>query len=138
MVTLSREQCLIRLAQTAVGRIGVSIDALPVILPIHFTMVDGSVLFRTMKGTKLDMAAGGAVVAFQVDSPDSGGGGWWSVLVQGIASPVGDETHAHRSSAASWNWSGAGDASRLLRIDPSAMSGRLFEGAGLRLPGCTN
>src|SRR5664280_868493 len=65
---LSRAECLELLSHAAIGRVGVSIDALPVILPVHFALFGDSVLFRTVPGTKFDAAAVGAVLAFQADS----------------------------------------------------------------------
>ena len=129
-VVLSREQCLARLASTELGRIGISIDALPVIYPVHFILADESILFRTTLGTKLDSAAASAVVAFQVDAYDPTELGWWSVLVQGIASPVTDpETEVSPGGTlASSGWSSAGTESRLLRVDSRAMTGQLFLG----------
>jgi hypothetical protein len=40
------------LRQVPVGRIAVIVDALPVIFPIKFAVVDGAVVFRTPPGTK--------------------------------------------------------------------------------------
>ena len=133
-VALSREQCLARLASTQVGRIGVSIDALPVILPVHFTLDDGAVLIRTALGTKLDSAATSTVVAFQVDAYDSTEQGWWSVLLQGIASPVTDHGTGigHGGALTSDDWSSAGKESRLLRVSSDTMTGQLYRGAAYR------
>ena len=141
-VTLSREQCLERLASAPLGRIGVSIDALPAILPVRFTLVDDSVVFRTTKGTKLDTAAKGAVIAFQADDYDVTESGWWSVLLQGIATPVGDpesdtEAEAEADTEADTRTPDAGFGSRgrtrLLRISSGNMHGSLFTAAGGRL-----
>jgi hypothetical protein len=133
-VVLSRSQCLARLASTHLGRIGISIDALPVILPVHFTLADESVLFRTTLGTKLDSAAAAAVIAFQVDEYDATEGGWWSVLVQGIASPVVDHGTRidHDGTQTSDDWSSAGKESRLLRVPSGTMTGRMYRGAAYR------
>jgi hypothetical protein len=130
-VILSRRECLARLASTQVGHIGVSIDALPVIFPVHFTLADESILFRTTLGTKLDSAASSAVVAFQVDEYDAAEQGWWSVLLQGIASPIAEQAAeiGPGGSASSSDWSSAGETSRLLRVDSHTMTGRLYRGA---------
>ncbi len=132
---LTREECFHRLAEVPVGRISVSIDALPVILPVHFALEDESVLFRTVRGTKLDTAATDAVVAFQADASDSRAGGWWSVLLQGIASPVRDgEDESHRGNLTPWPGADRRQPTRLLRIDTDAMRGRFFRD-DLHLPG---
>src|SRR5208283_4269220 len=88
---LTRPECLELLSQVSLGRIGASIDALPVILPVHFALFGESVLLHTIPGTKLDAATLGAVVAFQADAHEPVRGSWWSVLLQGIASAVSDE-----------------------------------------------
>lgn len=81
MTILTRPECLELLSQAPVGRIGASIDALPVILPVHFGLFEESVLFRTIPGTKLDAATLGAVVAFQADGRELRDGTYWSVLL---------------------------------------------------------
>lgn len=43
------------------GWVGLSVSALPVVLPVSFIVDDGHVLFRTSEGTKLAAASGGAV-----------------------------------------------------------------------------
>ena len=50
---LDRSECLALLASTSLGRIGTSIEAMPVVLPVAFALYDGSIVFRTMPGTKL-------------------------------------------------------------------------------------
>jgi Pyridoxamine 5'-phosphate oxidase len=82
---LSREECLSLMATVSVGRLGVSIDALPAILPVNFVLLREQIIVRTVPGTKLDAAAAQAVVAFEVDSYDPGGKWGWSVLVLGLA-----------------------------------------------------
>jgi nitroimidazol reductase NimA-like FMN-containing flavoprotein (pyridoxamine 5'-phosphate oxidase superfamily) len=79
------EDCLILLDLAYVGRIGVSVQALPVILPVNYVMHEGDVVFRTSSGTKLAAATAGAVVAFEVDHHDAHGTRGWSVLLQGTS-----------------------------------------------------
>jgi nitroimidazol reductase NimA-like FMN-containing flavoprotein (pyridoxamine 5'-phosphate oxidase superfamily) len=86
---LSRDECVELLSQRTLGRVAVSIAALPVVLPVHYGVLDGDVVFRTVEGTKLTGAVTNAVVAFEVDDIDDGGVGW-SVLVVGRAEIVAD------------------------------------------------
>jgi uncharacterized protein len=127
---LSRSECFDLLAQVSVGRIGASIDALPVILPVNFALSGESVLFRTIPGTKLDAATIGAVVAFQADT--YGVGDWsWSVLLQGVASSVSDEAgQAQAGSIHIGPWAGGHVDLRLVRIVGTNVSGRRFRIAG--------
>ncbi|MGZ4140125.1 MAG: pyridoxamine 5'-phosphate oxidase family protein, partial [Actinomycetota bacterium] len=53
---LSREECLELLAGAVVGRLGVSIRALPTILPVNFAVLRDRIVVRTVPGTKLDAA----------------------------------------------------------------------------------
>jgi uncharacterized protein len=125
--TLTREECFTLLAQVPVGRISVSIDALPVILPVHFAVADESILFRAVRGSPLDAATANAVVAFQADAPDPMAKGWWSVLLQGIAtSTQDDEIATPWSTVSPWYGSETQRNERLLRIDARTIQGQLF------------
>lgn len=82
---LSREECLRLLGSRSVGRVGVTVSALPVIFPVNFCLMDGDVIFRSSPGSKLTVAAQRAVVAFEVDDSDAMYHAGWSVLVVGPA-----------------------------------------------------
>ena len=136
---LGRPECFELLSLVSVGRIGVSIDALPVILPVHFTLFGESVLFRTILGTKLDAATIGAVVAFEAEGDEPVDGTSWSVLLQGVASAVSsDDGHARAKSIPIGPWAGGKMDLRLLRIEATNVSGRRFritgEGPQVELP----
>ena len=88
---LSRDECLSLLGQSRLGRVGVSIDALPAIFPVFLTVADGAVVFRTVPGTKLKAAADGAIVAIEADDYDDTTGQGWSVLVRGVAHELASE-----------------------------------------------
>lgn len=126
--TLDRAECLKLLATMPVGRIGISIGALPAILPVNFALVGDSIAIRTVPGTKLDAATRRTVVAFEVDNYAPDGTSGWSVLVQGICQEVSDA--AERAVLATsplrpWAF-GDGIADRFVRIDLSFVSGRRF------------
>jgi nitroimidazol reductase NimA-like FMN-containing flavoprotein (pyridoxamine 5'-phosphate oxidase superfamily) len=125
---LDRSECLRLLATTPVGRIGVSIGALPVILPVNYRLVGGHIVIRTVPGTKLDAATQRAVVAFEADSYAPDGSWGWSVLVQGACSRVADEGEAAALAATplpTWAFDD-GVADRLVRIELSFVNGRRF------------
>jgi uncharacterized protein len=101
---LSRAECLGLLEPVRLGRVGVSIDALPAIFPVFLTVVDGAVVFRTVPGTKLEAAADGAIVAVEADDYDDSSGVGWSVLVRGVAhelaaAEVDDRTRSRLSTS---------------------------------------
>jgi nitroimidazol reductase NimA-like FMN-containing flavoprotein (pyridoxamine 5'-phosphate oxidase superfamily) len=124
---LTPSECYELLGQATVGRIGVSIDALPVILPVHFALLEDAVIFRTRPGTKLDAAANGAVVAFQADEVGPREPRSWSVLVQGVAREVTDPDELARVKLLPMVvWPGNRDADRWVRIRSGKASGRRF------------
>lgn len=128
LTELSREQCLRLLPRVPVGRVGVTIGALPAILPVNFLMVGATVVFRTVPGTKLDAATVRAVVAFEADDHAPDGSWGWSVLVQGVASEItdGPESESIRVGLLrAWAFR-AGVADRMVRVDPTFISGRAF------------
>ena len=124
---LNTSQCLDLLRQVPVGRVGISIDALPVILPVHYAVVGEGIVFRTNPGTKLAAATNGAVVAFEVDSYAEDGKTGWSVMVQGVASEVSDiGLYEDFLGAPAGAWALGGRADHLVRIEAQKVSGRRF------------
>jgi hypothetical protein len=131
IIVLSRTECLHLLAQVDVGRVGVSMDALPVILPVHFVVTDDSVVFRSTLGTRLDAATLGAVVAFQADGYDPPRTSGWSVMLQGIAAAAPDgarDSPAGPGSAHPW-LSREGDH-RLIQLATDNLRGWRFATGG--------
>ncbi|MGO8873541.1 MAG: pyridoxamine 5'-phosphate oxidase family protein [Acidimicrobiales bacterium] len=126
MRPLSRSECLDYLRRVPVGRIGVSIDALPVILPVQFTLFGESVLFRTIPGTKLDTATIGAVVAFQADAFEPSAGSFWSVMLQGIPTEVDREAEPLAAAVPVPGWDPFEPGHRLVRLDVATVIGSLF------------
>ena len=124
---LGRAECLELLKTVPVGRIGITVGALPVILPLNFSLIDGSIVFRTVPGTKLAAATSGAVVAFEVDAYDKDEGSGWSVLVQGVASEIGDGLE---KADLAWRiggpWGVAARADRIVLISAEKVSGSRF------------
>jgi nitroimidazol reductase NimA-like FMN-containing flavoprotein (pyridoxamine 5'-phosphate oxidase superfamily) len=90
LARLTREECMDLLARASFGRVGVSVDALPAILPVTIALMDGDVVFRTVPGTKFAYAARNAVLAVEVDDYDPDRTEGWSVLVRGVATQLDD------------------------------------------------
>jgi len=63
---LDEAECLELLSRSSIGRVAVTIGAVPAVFPVNFRLVDRSIVFRTGTGTKLDAAVRHAVVAFEV------------------------------------------------------------------------
>ena len=121
---LSPAECERLLAQTTVGRVGISIGALPVVLPVNYAMLDDDVVIRTGAGTKLDAALAGAVVAFEVDHVDPIYHEGWSVLVQGRATEIADPADIERARALPLRPWAPGTRDRFIRIPAEVISGR--------------
>ena len=50
---LPEQDALELLAGGEVGRVGVTIGALPAIFPVNYRLIDGTIVFRTAPGSKL-------------------------------------------------------------------------------------
>jgi len=121
---LSHAECIRLLHTAAVGRVGISMGALPVILPVNYSMLEDDVVIRTGAGTKLDAALRGAVVAFEIDAVDPLYHGGWSVLVQGRASEVADPLDDARARELPLQPWADGDRDHFVRIRTERVSGR--------------
>ena len=122
---LSRDECMRLLASSRVGRIGLTSSALPVVLPVNFTVWRDAIVVRTTAGTKLDAAARSAVVAFEADETDRVERGGWSVVVTGVAEKVTDPddiAELRAADAGTAPWSAEGD--HFIRISTEIISGR--------------
>lgn len=91
--------CLEKLESASVGRLGVSVDALPVVLPVNFAVDGDSIIIRTSPGTKLSSAINEAVVAFEIDEYDAETNRGWSVMVQGTAREITTKARLERARA---------------------------------------
>jgi nitroimidazol reductase NimA-like FMN-containing flavoprotein (pyridoxamine 5'-phosphate oxidase superfamily) len=122
---LSDDECLRRLGRGGVGRVAISIGALPAVFPVNYALHRGDVVFRTTPGTKLWAATHEAVVAFEVDRIDPFAHTGWSVMVVGVAHRISDaaEIDAIRELPLS-RWAGAADDESAVRIATARISGR--------------
>jgi nitroimidazol reductase NimA-like FMN-containing flavoprotein (pyridoxamine 5'-phosphate oxidase superfamily) len=128
LTELSREECLHLLASAPIGRVGLSIKALPAVLPVNFALIDGDVVFRTVEGTKFHSAAAGRVLAFEADGYAPDGRSGWSVLVQGVSRVVTDDAELYRIQQLTLEpWAVDGDADQIVRITSTVVSGRRFQ-----------
>jgi nitroimidazol reductase NimA-like FMN-containing flavoprotein (pyridoxamine 5'-phosphate oxidase superfamily) len=87
---LDHETALELLATRSVGRLAVSRPgAAPFLVPVTYTLLRGSVVFRSAPGTKLRLLVN-EPVAFEVDDWDADGGRGWSVVLEGLAYEASD------------------------------------------------
>jgi uncharacterized protein len=125
--SMSRAECLDFLLRARVGRVGVTVDALPVILPVNFGVIDEAIYFATVPGTKLDAATHGTVVAFQADAYVPDGSAGWSVLAVGRCSRVTDPASVARFQKEGVSaWAHGNRAEHVVRIELTNVTGRRF------------
>ena len=121
---LTEDQAWGLLATGEVGRIGITIGALPAIFPVNYRLVDGSIVFRTAPGSKMSAAAEGAVVAFEVDDYQLADRSGWSVLAVGRAEVVHDLAMTSKVLDAGLEPLADGIRTTIVRIEPTFISGR--------------
>jgi transcriptional regulator with XRE-family HTH domain len=125
---LMAAECRRLIAAGGIGRIAFGTVSGPVVFPVNFAVVAGTIVIRTGEGT---MIAGHAdeQVAFEVDHLDEALCQGWSVLVRGQAHRVRHpaELDHMRQGAAIWPWPGD-DRDVYVRIIPGMISGRRIEG----------
>jgi nitroimidazol reductase NimA-like FMN-containing flavoprotein (pyridoxamine 5'-phosphate oxidase superfamily) len=122
---LTVEECLRYLATPALGRLAVSVRALPAILPVRFVLDHGEILFRVRAGSVLAAGTEHAVVAFEADGADHAGGvpHSWSVVATGLARHVSDDSHHQVAGDVLRRWSVDG-SDVLVVLTPSVVTGR--------------
>jgi nitroimidazol reductase NimA-like FMN-containing flavoprotein (pyridoxamine 5'-phosphate oxidase superfamily) len=126
---LDEEQCLKLISEGGIGRIAYTGRFGPVVLPVNYELLDGTVVFRTAAHGPLDedlrtgIANADYKVAFEIDSIDLAARRGWSVLIQGPAHHLeGDERDAAtRARIEPW---APGDREMMVRIVPSRVTGR--------------
>ncbi len=84
---LSQVDCEALLAGASVGRLSLSIGALPVVVPVHYRYLGGSVIIAMRDGRARRAMADGNIVAMGVDNADRTHA-FWTVLVIGRADEV--------------------------------------------------
>ncbi len=124
---LGRDECLTRMATQRLGRLGVVVDGVPLVLPMQFAMEGETVVLQTNQGAKT-LNAPLHSVTFEVDHVDWDKGVGWSVLLQGygadISSALDQRSEALRSlTVQSW---APPPADRWLKIIPRKITGRVI------------
>jgi nitroimidazol reductase NimA-like FMN-containing flavoprotein (pyridoxamine 5'-phosphate oxidase superfamily) len=88
---LGPAECLALLGTQRLGRLAVTRgpDVGPHVVPVNYTLLRGSIVFRSAPGTKLDRLVT-EPVTFEVDSFDPYMQMGWSVVVEGFAYEASD------------------------------------------------
>ena len=133
--SLTEPECLALAARCPIGRVAVSVGALPSVVPVNFCFVGRDVVFRTAAGTKFAAAVRGTVVAFEVDDFDALDHSGWSVVIVGEACEIvgGDLADLEPLPVRAW---ARGVRDHVVRIRSDIVSGRrispsfVMEGGG--------
>jgi nitroimidazol reductase NimA-like FMN-containing flavoprotein (pyridoxamine 5'-phosphate oxidase superfamily) len=126
---LDEEQCLMLVSEGGIGRIGYTGRFGPVVLPVNYELLDGTVVFRTAEHGPLDEDLRTGItdadykVAFEIDSIDLATRRGWSVLIQGPAHHVTEAEKDAVREAGVEPWA-PGDRELFVRIIPSRITGR--------------
>lgn len=120
---LGEEECLNLLHQGWLGRVAVTLGAIPAVFPVNYCVEAGAIYFLTGAGTKLAAAVKGSVLAFEIDEADLAYHHGWSVLAVGEAHEVHDENVKQMVAGRLEPWA-PGDRTHLIRIWPDFLSGR--------------
>ena len=123
LAILDEDQCLRLLATATVGRVAVSLGALPAVFPVNFALYGRRIVFRTGRGTKLDAAVRQAVVAFEVDAFDTFERSGWSVLAVGRATDITDDLQLIGGDVRVRTWV-TGERDHYIAIDAEMLTGR--------------
>ena len=129
---LAPATCLELLSTQRIGRLGLSVGALPVVHPVNFVLDGERVLVRTGVGSKLSAALRGAVVCFEVDDIDPTGTTGWSVLVTGRAHELQDEDVERAAALLGDGSAWAGD--HYVAVQVELISGRRRDGVSAAAP----
>jgi len=124
---LTAEECLAYLATPGLGRVAVSVRALPSILPVRFLLDSaGEILFRARAGSALATGTTQTVVAFEADGVDRSNGvaHAWSVVATGLARHLPpDDARQRIADTALRHWS-EDRSDVLVALSPRAVAGR--------------
>lgn len=116
-------ECLSLLHGGWLGRVAVTMGAIPGVFPVNYCVRAGAIYFLTGDGTKLTAAVRSSVVAFEIDGFDLRHHVGWSVLAVGEAREVQDPAIKALVLSRLGPWA-PGDRSHLIRIWPDLLSGR--------------
>ena len=96
LAVLDHGECLRLLESHYVGRIGLSVAALPVIVPVNYAVDGDQIVICSAPGAKLEAARQGQVACLEIDDFDPFDHAGWSVLVTGKLTEVTDPSEVSR------------------------------------------
>jgi nitroimidazol reductase NimA-like FMN-containing flavoprotein (pyridoxamine 5'-phosphate oxidase superfamily) len=128
LALLDASECRSLLGASGIGRLALSVHALPVVLPVNFMLMADGILIRTGAGSKFEQACDHAVVGFEIDGYDPLSHSGWSVLVQGHARVLqtpAELAEAHQAGLTPW---GNPTADTFVKVSLDIVTGRRLGG----------
>jgi nitroimidazol reductase NimA-like FMN-containing flavoprotein (pyridoxamine 5'-phosphate oxidase superfamily) len=116
---IDRDECLRLVEARRVGRLGIIAGGEPLILPVNYVVVYGTIVFRSAPGSKLDLGPR-APACFEVDDFDEAMRSGWSVLIAGRLEEI-DEDEVGDASVTPW---APGPRDHWMRLVPRRVTGR--------------
>jgi nitroimidazol reductase NimA-like FMN-containing flavoprotein (pyridoxamine 5'-phosphate oxidase superfamily) len=121
--TMTRDECLAALRAHRVGRVSVTHQALPVIVPVNYAVEGNSVIFRTRSDGFLAAACHSNMIAFEIDDLSDDGSAGWSVLVVGVADAL-DEPETLRATTLGLASAAGDDRDHFIGVSIGQLTGR--------------
>jgi uncharacterized protein len=128
---LTESECFALLASVPVGRVVYSDHALPVIVPVNFTLVGLQVVVRTSRRSRLATQAPGNVVVFEADDIESATRSGWSVVLTGRFHLVDEAAELSRLDALELPTWAPSEHDRYLRLTAQLVTGRRIPPTGV-------
>lgn len=129
---LDPEACIELMATVAIGRVAWAEHGRVTVEPVNFVFHEGSVLFRTAEGGKLDAARRRVPFAFEADDAEPALRAGWSVLVRGPGDVVSGSGQAQETEmpVVASPWDESTEKPFLVRIQAEEVTGRRLRPRG--------
>ncbi len=125
LAALKSSECVNLLEKTPVGRVVFLSEGYPVALPVNYRWFEGSVVFRTLLGQKLNAAVANQLISFEIDGWDVETHTGWSVLVKGRGREVdGWAEQEQLEQLGLVPWADGDWKVSWIRLEPDAIEGR--------------
>jgi len=129
---MTESECLEAMASVGIGRVGITHQAMPHIVPVNFVMLDRFVYFAVMSRSILAAATSRSVVAFQADSFDLDRRSGWTVVGVGHASGLSEASEMEPlTTLVPEPWVTGHDPEHIVRVNLEHLSGHAVVPIGL-------
>jgi uncharacterized protein len=126
---LSEGDCFALIAHAPIGRVVYSDRALPVIVPVNFTLDGDDIVIRTGRRSRLATHVSGHVIAFEVDQIDAASHSGWSVVLTGFLQLIDEPAEIERLERLGLRSWAPSAHDRYLRLRADLVTGRRIPSA---------